>query len=426
MKDYTRELIIAAEREAQMVSAIARLLLVASAIAIFLLSGGMELPVALLVLPYLGFYGFVSIVSGIFATRRFFRVWMGTVFTAIDGISLAVLIAFVLQRTGSPPSYFGAVPGFIFIFSVMILATMRYTIGPIVVSFLSFFLTLSVVLPLVEQGYFSAIVPASPAASSPNFFFGSVQSAARWGYVAIAAMLGLFVVLRRRRMLETAIILGQKEANLSRYLPSRVSQLVAEQGIDALSRGQRQQAAVLFVDIRGFTGMSETKTPEELTILLSEFRSVVSRAIEANNGIVDKFIGDAVMAVFGVPETSPDDAENALKGAQEVMESIDVWNESRSEPGNTPINVAMGVHFGEVFAGAVGTTERLEYTVLGDTVNVAARLQERAKETKSGLVVSEALLKSTGKLDAEPDSWRAMDSATIRGRHSDIPHFSHA
>ena len=230
-ESYMRPLILAAEREAQMVSAFARLAVIAIAMTIFMLAGGVHLPVAPVVLTYLISYALVSILSAIFSLKRFFNPWMSLLFTAIDGISLALLIGFALRVTDSPMSLHGAVPGFVFIFSILILSTMRYTIGPTLVVFTSFAATWILFSNTVGDR-------ALPIGSNPDFFFGTVQNAARWGFLGVATILCLLAVTRRRKTLEGAILAANKSANLSRYLPDRIADLVAEQGIDALSSGQ--------------------------------------------------------------------------------------------------------------------------------------------------------------------------------------------
>ena len=410
-----QKLILAAEREAQMVSAIARLAIITIAITIFLLTGGINLPVAPVVLTYLVSYALVSIASAIFSKQRFFNPLLSLVFTAIDGVSLALLIGFALRVTGSPLSLHGAVPGFAFIFSILILATMRYTIGPTLVAFFSFTATWFLFALIVGDGGWQGATASDPG-SGPYFFFGTVQNSARWGFLVIATILCLLAVIRRRKTLEAAIVATHKTANLSRYLPDRISDVVAEQGIDALAMGRQQNATVLFADIRGFTGISEKLRPEELSALLSEFRSVVSTEVEAHFGIIDKFIGDAVMAVFGVPDEQPDSEGNGIRCAISILDKMNVWNERRKEALQPAIHVTIGAHCGEVFAGAIGTEDRMEFTVLGDTVNIAARLQEAAKDTATGLVVSQNLLDGSGQFSVDRQTWKALKESTIRGR----------
>ncbi|EEE48087.1 adenylate/guanylate cyclase domain-containing protein [Roseibium alexandrii] len=411
----TEHLILAAEREAQMVSAFARLIITTIAMTVFLLAGGIKLLVAPVVLTYLCSYAVVSIASAVFSLKRLFNPRLSLVFTAIDGISLALLIAFALKITGTSFSLHGAVPGFVFFFSILILATMRYTLGPVVVAFFSFAITWGVV------SFVAGDVHVDPAtATDPLFFFGPVQNAARWGFIGIAAILCLLAVYRRRKTLETAITAANRTANLSRYLPDRVADVVAEQGINALKSGRLQEASVLFVDIRGFTGISETLEPKELSALLSEFRAIISEEVERHSGIIDKFIGDAVMAVFGVPEDLSESEANTLLCAVSILEKITTWNRLRETGGAPPVRVTIGAHCGMVFAGAVGTKSRMEYTVLGDTVNVAARLQEAAKTTGSGLVVSKDLLDRAGVSPTVAGSWSALENTAIRGRTGQV------
>ncbi len=418
-KNNMQKFILAAEREAQMVSAFARLIIITMAISIFLLAGGINLPVAPVVLTYLISYAVVSIISAFFSLERFFSPWMSLLFTAIDGISLALLIGFALLITGSPMSLHGAVPGFVFIFSILILASMRYTVGPTLVGFLSFALSWYIFTLFAGDGFLNNAFP-SGSGSTPNFFFGTVQNAARWGFLVIATILCLLAVVRRRKTLEAAIGAANKTANLSRYLPDRIASVVAEQGIDALSLGRQQNATILFVDIRGFTGISEQLKPEELSALLSEFRSKVSTEVEAHFGIIDKFIGDAVMAIFGVPDAQPNDEKNGIECAVSILEKMKIWNERRREALQTEIHVTIGVHSGNVFAGAVGTEDRMEFTVLGDTVNIAARLQEVAKKSETGLVVSQDLLDKSGQYSDDTQTWEALNETSIRGRTGKI------
>lgn len=416
--DQAAQLILAAEREAQMVSAFARLLITSIAITIFLLAGGIQLPVAPVVLTYLGCYALVSVASAIFSMERLFNPKLSLLFTAVDGIALALLIGFALRATGAPLGFHGAVPGFVFFFSILILATMRYTVGPTIVAFASFALTWA-----AFAAVFGGDQPS--AGGDPSFYFGSVQNAARWGFVVIATMLCLLAVIRRRRTLLNAIEAANKTANLSRYLPDRVASVVAEQGIDALTAGRQQQATVLFIDIRGFTGISENLSPSQLSALLGEFRSLVSTEVEKHSGIVDKFIGDAVMALFGVPNAHDDSESDAVECALSIMRKIQNWNETRRAAGEVEIQVTIGAHCGEVFAGAVGSESRMEFTVLGDTVNIAARLQEAAKKTEFGLVISGELLDRSGNGE-EPDAeWTLFDATTIRGRTQQISQYQY-
>ena len=129
-------------------------------------------------------------------------------------------------------------------------------------------------------------------------------------------------VFRARLTLVRAVTTARERGNLARHFAQPVASILAAQSSAALRQGQQQPATVLFADIRGFTAMAEALAPADLARLLSAFRRRATRAIERHGGIVDKFIGDAVMAVFGVPEPGPNDARNALHAAVELLSEI--------------------------------------------------------------------------------------------------------
>ena len=207
-------------------------------------------------------------------------------------------------------------------------------------------------------------------------------------------MLALFcavlvaAAVRARMLLARAIAEGTRRANLTRYLPTQIIEGLSTISTETLTRGRKQAGAVLFVDIRGFTARAETMDPAELGGFLSAFRRIVREAVERHGGIVDKHIGDAVMVVFGVPRPSGGDARNALAGARDILAGMAKWNAARAKDGEDAVAIGIGLHWGDMFVGGIGDEQRLEVTVLGDTVNIAARLQETSKHAGCALVVS--------------------------------------
>jgi adenylate cyclase len=141
-----------------------------------------------------------------------------------------------------------------------------------------------------------------------------------------------------------------------------------------------RETTIFFADIVGFTPRCESLTPEEVAAFLGEFFSLAADAIFEYGGTLDKFIGDAVMAFFGAPLPQPDHAERAVHSACAVMASLDEWNERRRREGLDPVQVRIAIHSGPVVVGDIGSETRVDYTVLGNTVNVAARLEEFAAE----------------------------------------------
>jgi adenylate cyclase len=176
--------------------------------------------------------------------------------------------------------------------------------------------------------------------------------------------------LREKEMIKRAF---------TRYVAREVVQEILKDPEHAMLTGERREATVLFCDIRGFTSLSEQLTPEQVVSLLNEFYMLMVETIFKQEGTLDKFLGDAVMAVFGAPNAYPDHAARAVMTALDMRRAVGELAERRRAAGLAPFEVGIGVSLGEVVAGSVGTEERMEYTVIGDTVNIASRLQDRAR-----------------------------------------------
>jgi class 3 adenylate cyclase len=160
--------------------------------------------------------------------------------------------------------------------------------------------------------------------------------------------------------------------------------------------GERLHAAVLFSDIRSFTTRSEAMTPERTIELLNSYFSEMTEAIQQNGGMVDKFIGDGIMASFGAPQSLPNASRCALEAAQEMLVRLRRLNLQLVENGQEPIVIGIGIHAGEVLAGNVGSVSRHEYTLIGDVVNIAARLEAVTKELNYPVVCSATIAAAVG------------------------------
>ena len=161
------------------------------------------------------------------------------------------------------------------------------------------------------------------------------------------------------------------------------------QGGNVALGGSRKRVAVFFSDIRGFTAFSENKTPEEVVNMLNEYFSAMVKVIYAHQGIVDKFIGDAIMAIWGAPKSTGNDAYEAVMACIEMRKSLDELNKIRIARGDVPIKIGMGLHSGDAISGTVGSDDRMEYTVIGDTVNMASRIESSTKAFGTDLLLSE-------------------------------------
>lgn len=231
-------------------------------------------------------------------------------------------------------------------------------------------------------------------------------------------------VARGRRLIHEQVLVARERSNLARYFPPNIVDELA--GYDgALDTVQSQDVAVLFADVVGFSRMAETVTPEELIELLRALHARMERAVFDNGGTLDKYLGDGVMATFGTPRAGPQDPANALRCARALLRSVDEWNVRRRAGGYPEVRLAVGVHYGRVVMGDIGSERRLEFAVIGDTVNVAARLEEATRGVGCRLLVSDALMQAVQ--ESRPADLAALradivphEGLTLRGRAGTI------
>ena len=223
------------------------------------------------------------------------------------------------------------------------------------------------------------------------------------------------------------IRLERARANLARYVPPSMATILAEAD-EPMGPPREQDIAVMFVDIVGFTALASEEPPAETFALLRGFQSRMADAVFAHGGTLDKFTGDGVMATFGTPDAGPRDAANALACARAIERTMAAWNDERAAAGAAPIRVAIGLHYGPALLGTVGDERRLEFAVIGDTVNVAARLEALARELDAGLVVSGALYEAVereiaaGAPDMAPllEGLELRPAQALRGRRQPV------
>ncbi len=227
---------------------------------------------------------------------------------------------------------------------------------------------------------------------------------------------------RTRRLVLREAVAARERANLARYFSPRIVDRLAEAD-EPLSQVRVQPVAVLFADIVGFTRRSEREPPERVVALLRAFHARLEQAVFEHDGTLDKYLGDGIMATFGTPEAGPDDACNAIVAARAMLASIERWNRERASPAFDPIRLSIGIHYGEVVLGDIGSERRLEFAVLGDVVNVASRLEQLSRELDSHLVVSDALVGAArGRPAAGPAlaGLRLTQPQNLRGRDQPV------
>jgi adenylate cyclase len=206
----------------------------------------------------------------------------------------------------------------------------------------------------------------------------------------LVAFSGLVAIgIRNSRYAEQIRREALVRSNFERYFAPNIAAEIAQQEAVVPLGGERRPITILFSDIRGFTSMAESMGPDAIAQLLTEYFSEMVEIVFEHGGTLDKFVGDAIMALWGAPIAHADDADRALQAAVEMQRGVARLNERWALTGRPEIGVGIGINYGEVFAGNIGSHRRLEYTVIGDAVNVANRLCSEAGPGE--ILVSEAL-----------------------------------
>lgn len=221
------------------------------------------------------------------------------------------------------------------------------------------------------------------------------------GLAARGGLEGTLAYYERRRL----------KHSFERYVSPAVMREILAGSIQPQMRGQRRRVCVLFSDIRGFTARSETQPPETIVTVLNRYFEEMAGAVHEHGGTVDKFIGDGLMAFFGAPKPLAEPGRVAFAAAQEMLGRLVDLNAGLAREGSERIDIGIGLHVGEVIVGHVGSRTRHEYTAIGDTVNVASRLEALTKSLGYPVVMTEEVARSL-----DPDAgWEALGSQPIKG-----------
>lgn len=221
--------------------------------------------------------------------------------------------------------------------------------------------------------------------------------------------------LRRLRMLHQMIVDREEQGEtLSRLLPGGVAEKLRSEG-KHIGQTEELEVTVLMSDIRSYSSISERTTPTKLAAQLNEHRAVMNRAILDQGGTVMQFVGDAVMAVFGAPVPQDDHADRAMTAATEMHRAQAALNAEWMGSEREPFVLGIGLSTGEVAAALLGSEERLEYTVVGDTVNLSQRLQDMARPGNATVVSDATWQALTDRPDAE-----SMGEITVKGREASL------
>jgi adenylate cyclase len=201
------------------------------------------------------------------------------------------------------------------------------------------------------------------------------------------------------------------KSTLSRYMDPSIADRLVAAGAEVLG-GQNVECTVLFSDIRGFTTLTEQLGPHGTVSLLNEYFTLMVDCIQSEGGMLDKFIGDAIMAAFGIPLPNVDDADRAMRCALAMINTLGKWNLRRGREGKLPVNIGVGLNTAVVLSGNIGSDKLMDYTIIGDGVNLASRLESACKQYGAKILISEftfAKLKGTYRS-------REVDLAIVQGK----------
>lgn len=235
--------------------------------------------------------------------------------------------------------------------------------------------------------------------------------------VATAAMMS-WLPRRQAALIREAANRQARRNRLARYFSPGVAQYIEDR--DDPGAGEECEISVLFCDIRGFTGLSEGLEAPEVVDLLNDFHGIMVEEIFGFGGTLDKFLGDGLLAWFNAPVRQPDHAVLAVKCALSMIQSLETLNRERESQGKPPLRVGIGIHSGKAVVGNIGAQHRKEFTAVGDTVNVASRLESLTRAHDTDIIVSDSVLRRIGEPEPHGLSFSSCGTAEIRGRQQPV------
>lgn len=216
-------------------------------------------------------------------------------------------------------------------------------------------------------------------------------------------------------MIEDISTEKRMKSTMSRYMDPGIADQLLASGDEVLG-GKSVEATVLFSDIRGFTSISEELGPQPTVALLNEYFTIMVECVQKQGGMLDKFIGDAIMAVFGLPVRHEDDADRAVRAAVSMISELRRWSKERAAAGKVAIDMGIGINTDKVVSGNIGSPKRMDYTIIGDGVNLASRLEGACKQYHSHILITENTLRDL----RGTYRMREVDRVVVKGKHEPV------
>ncbi|MCP5150813.1 MAG: adenylate/guanylate cyclase domain-containing protein [Ectothiorhodospiraceae bacterium] len=353
------------------------------------------------------------------AHRRSLPEWLLHLSVVVDMGLLLGLIWSIHIKYAQPASFYLKVPTLLYVFIFIALRALRFEVRYVLMAG-----GVAAAGWLLMVWYVVSVDPANPMVTRDYVQYmtsNSVLLGAEFdkviSIVLVTAILAV-AIARARKLMVRAVVDQAAAIELSRFVPDAVvAQVTAADERVEVGQGEQREATVLFTDIEGFTTLSEEVSPSELIAILNAYFAVVTEPLERHGGVINQFQGDAILATFNLPSALPDHAAAALAAALEIRERLD----ARTFGNGIRLRSRVGINTGPVIGGLVGTSGRLGYTVHGDAVNLAARLEALNKEMGTRILVSARTAELAG---AERFGLRALGTVQIRGRRQSVSIFT--
>jgi adenylate cyclase len=297
-----------------------------------------------------------------------------------------------------------------------------YRLNSVAKPYIILWILFAALLPALFFGFFKRL----RAAVILSVLTGAIQLAFviilfQYGLIANIIHLTLAGIFSIIGLFAWRYFVGEKEKHrlhdiFSRYVSKEVVKKIIDDPSKIRLGGEEKNITVFFSDIRGFTTLSEGTTPIKLVEILNRYFTLMTGEILAQKGVLDKYIGDAIMAFWGAPIDDAEQADHAISAAMSMLKKLKKLNEEFAKEGLAPINIGIGIYSGPAVVGNMGSELRLNYTAMGDTVNVASRLEGLNKEFKTQIIVGE----STKNLIKTAYNWRSLGSVQVKGRNEPV------
>ena len=363
----------------------------------------------------LGGYVVFTLVRLSLAYRRRLPNWLLYVSVVMDMTLLLVLIWTFHLKYDQPASFYLKVPTLLYVFIFIALRALRFEVRYVLIAG-----GVAALGWLLMVLYVVSVDPANPMITR-NYVEYMTSNSVLLGaeFDKVISMLMVTAILavaiaRARRLLVESVVESSAARELSKFVPDEVArQAKASEEHMQVGQGEVREATILFTDIEGFTTISEAMTPTELIATLNDYFAVVAKPIIEHGGVINQFQGDAILATFNIPETLPDHAAQAVRAALAIQAAL----RDRNFGDGFVLRSRVGINSGEIIGGLVGAGDRLGYTVHGDDVNLAARLEQMNKDYHTRIIVSQRTRELAGLSEF---NFKQLGTTNVRGRKTSV------